>query len=237
MHCLPAVHDTTTEIGLRVRATLRPHRGRGRPTRCSPPPLPWSSSRRRTGCTPSKPCSSRRWGSDMLIVVALGGNALLERNERPDAAAQRQHARSAARALAPLAAEHTLVLCHGNGPQIGMLAVESDERPGSGPAVPAGHARRADPGHDRVLADPGTDQRGHDPSSHRDHHADRGRRGRPGVPEPHEVRRPAIPGTEGPATRGAARVDHRPRRPGLASRRRLPDHRAEWSNSPRSGTW
>ncbi|WP_327587988.1 carbamate kinase [Nonomuraea sp. NBC_00507] len=65
----------------------------------------------------------------MLLVVALGGNALLERGERPDAAVQRQHVRSAARALAPLAAEHTLVLCHGNGPQIGMLAVESENDP------------------------------------------------------------------------------------------------------------
>ncbi|MGI5290062.1 carbamate kinase [Nonomuraea polychroma] len=65
----------------------------------------------------------------MLLVVALGGNALLERGERLDAEVQRQHVRSAARALAPLAAEHTLVLCHGNGPQIGMLAVESENDP------------------------------------------------------------------------------------------------------------
>jgi carbamate kinase len=65
----------------------------------------------------------------MLLVVALGGNALLERGERPDAAVQRRHVRAAARALAPLAAEHTLVLCHGNGPQIGVLAVESETDP------------------------------------------------------------------------------------------------------------
>ncbi|MEV4173323.1 carbamate kinase [Nonomuraea sp. NPDC049709] len=65
----------------------------------------------------------------MLLVVALGGNALLERGESPDAGVQRQHVRSAARALAPLAAEHMLVLCHGNGPQIGMLAVESENDP------------------------------------------------------------------------------------------------------------
>ncbi|RSM93704.1 carbamate kinase [Nonomuraea sp. WAC 01424] len=65
----------------------------------------------------------------MLLVVALGGNALLERGGRPDADVQQQHVRSAARALAPLAAQHTLVLCHGNGPQIGMLAVESENDP------------------------------------------------------------------------------------------------------------
>lgn len=61
----------------------------------------------------------------MRIVVALGGNALLERDERPDAVIQRRHVRQAAAALAPLAAGHQLVLCHGNGPQVGMLALES----------------------------------------------------------------------------------------------------------------
>jgi carbamate kinase len=64
------------------------------------------------------------------IVVALGGNALLERGERPDAAIQRRHVRRAAQALAPLAAEHDLVLCHGNGPQVGVLALESAADPG-----------------------------------------------------------------------------------------------------------
>src|SRR5579862_5401843 len=61
----------------------------------------------------------------MRVVVALGGNALLQRNERPDAGIQRRHVQQAAAALAPLAAEHQLVLCHGNGPQVGMLALES----------------------------------------------------------------------------------------------------------------
>jgi carbamate kinase len=57
--------------------------------------------------------------------VALGGNALLQRGERPDAVIQRHHCRQAAAALAPLAADHQLVVCHGNGPQVGMLALES----------------------------------------------------------------------------------------------------------------
>jgi carbamate kinase len=61
----------------------------------------------------------------MRVVVALGGNALLERGERPDAVIQRRHVRQAAVALAPLAAGHQLVLCHGNGPQVGVLALES----------------------------------------------------------------------------------------------------------------
>jgi carbamate kinase len=63
------------------------------------------------------------------IVVALGGNALLERGERPDAGVQRRHVRAAARVFAPLAARHELVLCHGNGPQIGVLAEESGTDP------------------------------------------------------------------------------------------------------------
>jgi carbamate kinase len=62
----------------------------------------------------------------MRVVVALGGNALLQRNERPDAVIQRHHVQQAAAALAPLAADHQLVLCHGNGPQVGMLALESE---------------------------------------------------------------------------------------------------------------
>jgi carbamate kinase len=59
------------------------------------------------------------------VVVALGGNALLERGERPDAVIQRRHVRQAAAALAPLADRHQLILCHGNGPQVGVLALES----------------------------------------------------------------------------------------------------------------
>jgi carbamate kinase len=60
------------------------------------------------------------------IVAALGGNALLERGEALDAAVQHRHIRQAARALAPLADEHELVICHGNGPQVGLLAMESE---------------------------------------------------------------------------------------------------------------
>ena len=65
----------------------------------------------------------------MRIVVALGGNALLMRGERADASVQLHHVEAAARALAPLAAEHELVVCHGNGPQIGLLALESEADP------------------------------------------------------------------------------------------------------------
>lgn len=61
----------------------------------------------------------------MRIVVALGGNALLERGQKPDAATQIENAERAIEALAPLAQEHELVITHGNGPQVGVLALES----------------------------------------------------------------------------------------------------------------
>ena len=65
----------------------------------------------------------------MRLVVAVGGNALLERGDRPEAEIQEHHALSAVEALAPLAAEHELVVTHGNGPQVGLLAVESTRDP------------------------------------------------------------------------------------------------------------
>lgn len=61
----------------------------------------------------------------MRIVVALGGNALLRRGQPLTAANQRENIRVAARALAPLAREHQLVITHGNGPQVGLLALQS----------------------------------------------------------------------------------------------------------------
>jgi carbamate kinase len=60
----------------------------------------------------------------MRIVVALGGNALLKRGEPMTADAQRANVRVAAEALAPLGAEHELVISHGNGPQVGLLALQ-----------------------------------------------------------------------------------------------------------------
>jgi carbamate kinase len=61
----------------------------------------------------------------MRVVAALGGNALLERGERPDSGIQESHVASAAAALKPLLHEHDVVVTHGNGPQVGMLAIES----------------------------------------------------------------------------------------------------------------
>ena len=65
----------------------------------------------------------------MRIVIALGGNALLKRGERPDAATQIENVEIACAALAPLAVDHELVITHGNGPQVGVLALESANDP------------------------------------------------------------------------------------------------------------
>jgi carbamate kinase len=61
----------------------------------------------------------------MRIVVALGGNALLKRGEPMTHDVQRANIRVAAQALAPVAREHELVLAHGNGPQVGLLALQA----------------------------------------------------------------------------------------------------------------
>lgn len=61
----------------------------------------------------------------MRVVVALGGNALLKRGEPMTAEVQRANVRKAAAALADLAAHHDIVVAHGSGPQVGLLALQA----------------------------------------------------------------------------------------------------------------
>ena len=61
----------------------------------------------------------------MRIVVALGGNALLKRGEPMTYDAQRTNVRIAAVALADLARDHQIIVAHGNGPQVGLLALQA----------------------------------------------------------------------------------------------------------------
>jgi len=68
----------------------------------------------------------------LRIVIALGGNALLRPGERPEADVQRRNLRAAATSLAALAREHEVVLTHGNGPQIGWLALRAEAATGAG---------------------------------------------------------------------------------------------------------
>ena len=61
----------------------------------------------------------------MKLVIALGGNALLRRSQTPTAANQLANVRVAAAQVARVAASHELLLTHGNGPQVGLLALQS----------------------------------------------------------------------------------------------------------------
>ena len=61
----------------------------------------------------------------MRLVVALGGNALLRRSQLPSAGNQLANVRIACSQVARVAAAHDMVLTHGNGPQVGLLALQS----------------------------------------------------------------------------------------------------------------
>src|SRR6187431_1925126 len=65
----------------------------------------------------------------MRVVIALGGNALLKRGEPMTAEVQRANIRTAAVAMAPVASGHELVISHGNGPQVGLLALQGAAYP------------------------------------------------------------------------------------------------------------
>ncbi|MGN9780114.1 carbamate kinase [Nonomuraea sp. ZG12] len=61
----------------------------------------------------------------MRVIVALGGNALLRRGQSMNAHTQMDNVRGVVKTLADLARKHELIITHGNGPQVGMLALES----------------------------------------------------------------------------------------------------------------
>lgn len=69
----------------------------------------------------------------MRVVAALGGNALLRRGESLDAGTQRQNVQGAAQVLSGIAREHTLIVTHGNGPQVGLLALQAEAYDGVPP--------------------------------------------------------------------------------------------------------
>ena len=62
----------------------------------------------------------------MKVVIALGGNALLKRGEPLEAHVQRANVARAAEAVAAIAHSHAVVVTHGNGPQVGLLALQSE---------------------------------------------------------------------------------------------------------------
>jgi len=62
----------------------------------------------------------------MRVVIALGGNALLRRGEPLEAEVQQRNVAAAAESLAEVARAHELVVTHGNGPQVGLLALQAE---------------------------------------------------------------------------------------------------------------
>lgn len=62
----------------------------------------------------------------MRVVIALGGNALLRRGEPAEPEVQRRNVARAAAAVAQVARDHQVVLTHGNGPQVGLLALQAE---------------------------------------------------------------------------------------------------------------
>ena len=128
----------------------------------------------------------------MRIVVALGGNALLKRSDPMTAEAQRANARVAAKALAPVGLEHELVLAHGNGPQVGLLALQAAAYTDVAP-YPLDMLGAQTEGMIGYMHRAGAGQRPAVREADRHHaHDGRDRPRRPGVRRPDEVRRPAV---------------------------------------------
>jgi carbamate kinase len=62
----------------------------------------------------------------MLVLLALGGNALLRRGQPLELDVQMQNLQTAVtRGLAPIARKHQVIITHGNGPQVGLLALQA----------------------------------------------------------------------------------------------------------------
>ena len=62
----------------------------------------------------------------MRIVIALGGNAILQRGQPMECQIQRENIATAAAAIAKIATAHQVILTHGNGPQVGLLSLMND---------------------------------------------------------------------------------------------------------------
>jgi hypothetical protein len=126
MHCLPALRGRETEVGQQLYdkrglEALKVTEG------CSSRRNRSCSTRRPTGCPRSRPSGRHHRNHTVKVAVALGGNALLQ----PDSDIQESHVASALDTLTPVLRGHDVVITHSNGPQLGVLALES----GSDPAL------------------------------------------------------------------------------------------------------
>ena len=203
MHCLPAFHNTETEVGKEIFEKFGMD--------ClevteevfeSPASLVFDEAENRLHTI--KAVMVATLGElTMRVVAALGGNALLRRGEPLTAENQRANARVACKALAPVALEHELVISHGNGPQVGLLALQGSAYTEVEP-YPARPARRPDRGHDRLPDPAGARERASVREAARlAADPDRGRSRRPRVPGSDEADRPDL--HEGRGRRGLRR--------------------------------
>ena len=154
MHCLPAYHNSETKVGAQIAAQY-PHPGQWRRghRRCLREP---GEHRLRAGRESDAhhqggPRGRARLiaGASMRIVIALGGNALLRRGQPMTAENQRANIRVAAECIAAIAPDNEIVVAHGNGPQVGLLALQAAAYH-EVCALSARRARRADRGDDRL---------------------------------------------------------------------------------------
>ena len=160
LHCLPAFHDVATEVGAKIfeRHGLAAMEVTDEVFE-SPASVVFDQAENRLHTIKAVLVATPdAWGARLMrVVAALGGNALLRRGQPMTAENQRANIRVAARALLPIALEHDLVLTHGNGPQVGLLALQNAAyRPGE--SYPARHPRRRDGGDDRLPARAGAGQ-------------------------------------------------------------------------------
>ena len=65
----------------------------------------------------------------MLVVIALGGNAILKRGDPLEAPLQKNNIILAAQYIAEVARNHKVIVTHGNGPQVGLLALQNEAYP------------------------------------------------------------------------------------------------------------
>ena len=233
MHCLPAFHDRHTKVGRGAVPEDRHGGPRGHRRGVRVASTRSSSTRPRTGCTPSRPSSSPPWEAEMRIVVALGGNALLQRGQKPGRRGPGGE-RTPRRRGAGTARRRARAGRHPRQRPPGRRAGAA-ERLGPAPdhAVPVRRAGRPDPGDDRLLAAAGDAEPAARPPGGRHHQPDPGRGGRPRL-----RRTPPSSSGEMYTASEAEHARRRPRLGGQAGRRRLASRRrlaARRSGSSRPG--
>jgi hypothetical protein len=157
LHCLPAFHNRDTKTGEKIFQTYGIDCMEVTDEVFESPPRS-CSIRPRTGCIRSRRCLSPRSGLRCASWWPLGGNALLKRGEPMTAEAQHTNVRIAAAALADLARDHQIIVAHGNGPQVGLMALQAAAYAPRQPLA-AGYSRGRDRRHDRLSDRAGTDER------------------------------------------------------------------------------